>query len=91
MDTRLQLLASDDAPTETDLTGENDTIACAPGAGAYADRPYERRLAENGRKIVSLDLDSDLVSRIDALRGDKRRGLQIDALLRRALSMEIAA
>lgn len=57
-------------------------------AVAYADRPYERKLSDNGRKIVSLDLDADLVDKVDRIRSSKghRRGLTIDALLRIALS-----
>jgi hypothetical protein len=55
---------------------------------AYADRPYERKLSDNGRKIVSLDLDADLVDEVDRIRSSNRlrRGLTIDALLRIALS-----
>ncbi|OYX95523.1 MAG: hypothetical protein B7Y74_04050 [Novosphingobium sp. 35-62-5] len=55
---------------------------------AYADRPYERKLTMSGRKLVSIDLDEDLVRKIDAIRGNARRGLAIDALLTRALMLE---
>lgn len=56
--------------------------------GAYAARPYERRLSSTGRKILSIDLDQDLVAKIDALRGSRRRGLQVDDLIRTALAQQ---
>lgn len=54
--------------------------------GAYATRPYERHLSSTGRKIVSIDLDQDLVAHIDKIRGNRRRGLQVDDLIRKALA-----
>ena len=71
------------------MNTQNETLQSVGSNQPYADRPYERTLASAGRKFVSLDLDEDLVKRIDDLRGASRRGLQIDALLRRALSMEM--
>lgn len=62
-------------------TDEMDCGSAAP----YAERPYERRLHQNGRKILSVDLDASLVEKVDRMRGTKRRGLQIDQLLREAL------
>jgi hypothetical protein len=71
------------------MNTQTETLQSVESPQPYADRPYERTLASAGRKFVSLDLDEDLVKRIDDLRGGSRRGLQIDALLRRALSMEM--
>lgn len=72
------------------MNADTETMTSGNPPLPYADRPYERTLASTGRKFVSLDLDEDLVRTIDQLRGARRRGLQIDALLRRALSMESA-
>lgn len=72
------------------MNADTETMHSGSAPLPYADRPYERTLASAGRKFVSLDLDEDLVRTIDRLRGARRRGLQIDALLRRALSMENA-
>jgi hypothetical protein len=61
--------------------------------GPYSDRPYERDLVSKGRRIVSLDLDATLLDQIDDLRRKDgvRRGLQLDRLLRIALSTPEAA
>jgi hypothetical protein len=61
--------------------------------GPYSDRPYERELVSSGRRIVSLDLDASLLDQIDDLRRKHgvRRGLQLDSLLRIALSTPEAA
>lgn len=61
--------------------------------GPYSDRPYERDLVNRGRRIVSLDLDATLLDQIDDLRRKDgvRRGLQLDRLLRIALSAPEAA
>jgi hypothetical protein len=56
-------------------------------ATAYASRPYERKLTMSGRKLVSIDLDEELVRKVDEIRGNARRGLAIDVLLTRALAM----
>lgn len=75
-------------------TTPNDAPALTGDPMPYAGRPYERRLSDSGRKIVSLDLDATLVSEIDRLSSAQRnrRGLTIDALLRIALSSpEVAA
>lgn len=56
--------------------------------GPYSDRPYERDLVTSGRRIVSLDLDAGLLAAVDDMRREAgvRRGLQLDRLLRIALS-----
>lgn len=56
--------------------------------GPYSDRRYERQLVDSGRRIISLDLDAELLERLDDMRRGEgmRRGLQIDKLLRIALS-----
>ncbi len=50
-------------------------------------RDYERRISQSGRKIISLDLDQNLLKIIDELRqiNGLRRGLQIEDLLKVAL------
>ncbi len=61
--------------------------------GPYAGRQYERTLVENGRRIVSIDIDARLLDTIDDLRRSHRirRGLQLDHLIRAGLaSSEIA-
>ena len=57
-------------------------------AGPYSDRPYERHLVSSGRRIVSIDLDADLLKCVDAMRSQDgvRRGLQVDRLLRIAVT-----
>ncbi|WP_162815077.1 hypothetical protein [Erythrobacter aureus] len=57
-----------------------------PASNLYSNREYERRLTNSGRRMVSLDLDSDLVSRLDGMRGKERRGLIIDTLLKEAIA-----
>jgi len=61
--------------------------------GPYSDRPYERDLVTSGRRIVSLDLDASLLAAVDDMRRKDgvRRGLQLDRLLRIALSSPEAA
>ncbi len=57
-----------------------------PASTLYPNRDYERRLSNNGRRMVSLDLDSELVSALDGMRGKERRGLMIDRLLKEAIA-----
>lgn len=64
-----------------------DTASSKKDVGAYATRPYERHITDSGRKMVSLDLDGSLVDLIDKIRGKQRRGLMIDDLIRKGLTV----
>ena len=61
----------------------------ATEAGAYS-RPYERDKVDSGRRFVSLDIDADVLSRVDDIRtrDGVRRGIAIERLLRSALAIE---
>jgi hypothetical protein len=73
--------------TERRLT---QTAAERDETGPYVDRAYERDLVQQGRRIVSLDIDASLLDRIDDMRRVPRvrRGLAIERLLRLALDSQ---
>lgn len=56
----------------------------SPSPG-YSDRDYERKLIEDGRKFLTLDLPIETLGKIDSLRGKKRRGIIVEELLSMAL------
>lgn len=55
---------------------------------SYAERPYERRLTNSGRRFISVDIDTNLLDRIDRDRGKLRRGAYLDKLIAQAFAGE---
>lgn len=75
--------------TKTPSSGDRQAVPSAKESGSYADRPYEANLLKSGRRFISVDLDSDLLSKIDTLRGKKRRGVMLDELIAQAIASEL--
>jgi hypothetical protein len=67
--------------TITPVSGEGPRIAALQPAEVYADRPYEKRLTETGRRFISVDVDARLLDQLDRARGKDRRGVFLDKLL----------
>ena len=68
--------------------GDEPVFAPDADAHGYENRPYERRLAQNGRRFISVDVDAQVLENIDRNRGKMRRGVYLDRLLARVFASE---
>lgn len=70
------------------LGGDEPMATPEADARGYENRPYERRLAQNGRRFISVDVDAHLLENIDRKRGKLRRGAYLDRLLTEIFASE---